>query len=58
MSQPNPLYALEKLTDAVCALATGPGRVQERLSEAAIDIIRIRPADIQDDVLRRLLIGI
>ena len=58
MSQPDPLYALEKLCEAVDALTTHHGRVQERLAEAAIYLIRIRPADIQDDELRRMLIGI
>jgi hypothetical protein len=58
MSQPDPLYALEKLSEAVYELATGAGRVQERLVEAAIYLIRIRPVDIADEDLRRLLVAI
>ena len=58
MSQPDPLYALEKLTDAVYALAMGPGRVQERLADAAISLIRIKPVDIPDEDLRRMLAAI
>jgi len=58
MSQPDPLYAFEKLSEAAHALATHPGRVQERLAEAAIYLIRIRPADIQDEELRRMFVGI
>ena len=38
-------YALEKLADALYALATGSGRVQERLGDAAIFLIRVRPED-------------
>jgi len=52
------LYALEKLSQAVDELATHPERVQESLAEAAIYLIRIQPADIQDEELRRMLIGI
>ena len=37
-------YALEKLADALYALATGSG-VQERLGDAAIFLIRVRPED-------------
>ena len=53
-----PSMRSKKLTDAVYALATGPGRVQERLVEAAIYLIRIRPVDIADEDLRRMLIAI
>ncbi|HEY5379591.1 MAG TPA: hypothetical protein VIJ78_08640 [Pseudolabrys sp.] len=58
MSQPDPLYAFEKLSEAVHALATHPERVQERLAEAAIYLIRIQPAEIQDEELRRMLVAI
>jgi hypothetical protein len=51
------LYALEKLVEAVHCLATGPGRVQERLAEAMTFLIRVRPEDVPDE-LRRQLIGI
>ena len=57
MSQPDPLYAFEKLSEAVYELATGAGRVQERLVEAAIYIIRIRPVDIPDEDLRRMFVA-
>jgi hypothetical protein len=40
------LYALEKLVEAVQCLATGPGRVQERLAEAMTILIRISPEDV------------
>jgi hypothetical protein len=36
-------YPLEKLAEAVYALATGAGRVQERLGNAAIHLVRVRP---------------
>jgi hypothetical protein len=51
-------YALEKLADALYALATGSGRVQERLGDAAIFLIRVRPEDISDENLRRIFIGV
>jgi hypothetical protein len=51
-------YAREKLLQAVNALATLPGTVQERLAEAARHIILVRPDDIQDEALRRTFIGI
>jgi hypothetical protein len=43
---------------AVDALATGSGRVQERLADAAIFLIRVRPEDISDEVLRRTFKGV
>jgi hypothetical protein len=52
------LYALEKLNDAVHALATGIGRVQERLMEAAGYLHSVRPDEIPDDELRRILKGV
>jgi hypothetical protein len=58
MSKSDPLYAFEKLSEAVYELATGAGRVQERLVKAAIYLIRIRPVDIPDDELRRMLVAI
>jgi hypothetical protein len=51
-------YALEKLMQAVGALATGSGRVQERLADAAIFLIRVRPEDISDEGLRRTFNGV
>ena len=51
-------YALEKLTDAVDALATGAGRVQERLGHAAIHLVRVRPEDIPDENLRWVFAGV
>jgi hypothetical protein len=50
------LYALEKLADAVAALATGSGRVRDRLFEASTYLIR--PEDIPDEDLRRTFIGV
>jgi hypothetical protein len=58
MSQSDPHYAFEKLSEAVYELATGAGLVQERLVEAAIYLIRIRPVDIPDDELRRMLVAV
>jgi hypothetical protein len=52
------LYALEKLADAVAALATGSGRVLDRLFEASTYLIRVRPEDIPDEDLRRTFIGV
>ncbi len=57
-AKPDPLYAFEKLSEAVYELATGAGRVQERLFEAAIYFIQIRPVDIPDEDLRRMLVAI
>jgi hypothetical protein len=51
------LYALEKLAEAVDALATGAGRVQERLSQAAICLLSVRPDEIPEG-LRRVLMGV
>ena len=51
-------YALEKLMQAVDALATGSARVQERLADAAIFLIRVRREDISDEDLRRTFIGV
>jgi hypothetical protein len=51
-------YALEKLMQAVDALATGSGRVQERLANAAIHLVPVRPEDISDEDLRRAFIGV
>jgi hypothetical protein len=42
-------YALEKLSQAVDALATGTGRVRERLLAAAIELWPARPQDIPYD---------
>jgi hypothetical protein len=51
-------YALEKLMQAVDALATGSGRVQERLANAAIHLVPVRPEDISDEDLRRAFLGV
>jgi hypothetical protein len=51
-------YAKEKLRDAVDSLATGAGRVQERLSYAAMVLIRLRPDDFPEGELRRTFIGV
>jgi hypothetical protein len=32
-------YVLEKLTQAIYTLATGRGRIQERLAAAALDLL-------------------
>jgi len=53
MPKPHPLYVLEKLGVAVYELATGAGRIQERLYQAAIFIHRIRPEDFVDEEMRR-----
>jgi hypothetical protein len=52
------LYALQKLTEAVYVLATGSGRVQERLRYAAIHLLPLRPEDIPDENLRRTFTGV
>jgi hypothetical protein len=52
------LYVLEKLVQAVYALVTHSGRVQERLEEAYRDLISAQPDDVADDELRRMLVGI
>jgi hypothetical protein len=55
---PPGFYALEKLGEAIDALVEGAGRVQERLGEAMTYLIRVRPDEMPDDDLRRMLIGI
>jgi hypothetical protein len=52
------LYALEKLTYAVEALATGVGPLQERLMEAAILLESIRSDDTPEGELRRVFAGV
>ena len=52
------LYALEKLTYAVEALATGVGPLQERLMEAAIHLESVRPDDMPEGELRRVFAGV
>jgi hypothetical protein len=49
---------LEKLANAVDALATGSGRVRDRLFEASTYLIRVRPDDIPDENLRRTFIEV
>ena len=53
----DPPYALGKLAEAVHKLVTGAGRVQERLGEAAICLLSVRPDEIPED-LRRVLVGL
>ena len=40
------------------ALATGSGRVRDRLFEASTYLTRVRPEDIPDEDLRRTFIGV
>ena len=51
-------YTDETLTDAVAALASGAGRIQERLHDAALSLIRLRPDDFPDGDLRRTFVGV
>jgi hypothetical protein len=51
-------YVLEKLIQAVDILATGSGRIQERLVEGAIQFWPARPEDIPFEDLRRTFVGI
>jgi hypothetical protein len=51
-------YAHEKLMDAIYSLATGAGRIQERLGHAAQSLIRLKPDDFPDEHLRRSFNGI
>jgi hypothetical protein len=51
-------YVLEKLMQEVYALATGSGPVQDRLGDAAIHLVPVRPEDISDEDLRRTFIGV
>src|SRR5262252_7923377 len=50
--------ALEKLSHAVRELDLRTGRIQERLARAATYLIQIRPQELSDDDMRRMLIGI
>jgi hypothetical protein len=52
-------YAQEKLMVAVGVLATGTGRLQERLADAALSaLIRLKPDDFPEGDLRRKFSGI
>jgi hypothetical protein len=51
-------YAWEKLMQAVDSLATGTGRLQERLADAALFLIRLKPDDIPEGDLRRTFLGV
>jgi hypothetical protein len=51
-------YADEKLMEAAHILATGSGRIQERLLDAAHVLIRLRPDDFPDGELRRTFNGV
>jgi hypothetical protein len=50
--------ALEKLSHAVRELDSSTGRIQERLAKAATYLIQIRPQELSDDDMRRMLAGI
>jgi len=50
--------ALEKLSHAVRELDSSAGRIQERLAKAATHLIQIRPQEMSDDAMRRMLAGI
>ena len=52
------LGVLEKLAEAVRALATGPGRVQERLGEAVTHLALITRSELPSDELRPILVEI
>jgi len=51
-------YADEKLMEAVYCLATGSGRIQERLAAAAMVLIRLTPDDFPEGDLRRIFEGV
>jgi hypothetical protein len=51
-------YASEKLMQAIDSLATGTGRLQERLADAALFLIRLQPDDIPEGDLRRTFLGV
>ena len=52
-------YAHEKLTEAVYVLATGASRIQERLADAALCFVGIRPEyHFPDEESRRTYLGI
>jgi hypothetical protein len=51
-------HAHEKLMQAVHALATGTGRIQERLADAAAHLTYVMVSHISDDKLRRSFIGV
>jgi hypothetical protein len=54
--QPDPYHTLNKLSEAVDALATGSGRIQERVLEAALILFQIgadkMPEDLRRDLVR------
>jgi len=52
------LYALGKLAEAVRELVTGAGHLQERLAEAALCLVMVRPDEIPDKELRRIFEGV
>src|SRR5208282_4949037 len=51
-------HALQKMCEAVDVLATGRGRVQERLSEAATCLTAISRDELPGDELRPMLVEI
>jgi hypothetical protein len=52
-------YAHEKLMTAVGGLATGTARLQQRLADAAMCFVAIKPEDdFPDEELRRAFLGI
>jgi hypothetical protein len=52
------LYVLDTLAQATHCLATGAGRIQERLEQAFRYLVATQPADMSDCELRRTLAGI
>src|SRR5262245_64046584 len=51
-------YAHEKLRQAMRSLATGSGGLHERLREAGLILIRLKPDDFPDKDLRRIFTGL
>jgi hypothetical protein len=51
-------YAAEKLCEAVYALATGEGRLRERLASAANPLVRLNEDDFATDRQRKMFQGI
>jgi hypothetical protein len=51
-------YAHEKLTQAIYGLATGAGRIQERLHQAYMAMHTLKRDDLPDGNMRRKLAGV
>ncbi|MGA2256751.1 MAG: hypothetical protein ABSG53_19045 [Thermoguttaceae bacterium] len=58
MSNDQELYVFEKIYQALECLATGVGRIQERLEEAFRYLVAAQPAELSDVELRHMLAGI